>query len=306
MQSHNGRVRIGVGRYGAALGAALVFFATSRAHASCRAPEPEILWSWPADGAVDVPIDADLLLAKRGFYSAPLLVTLRTGEGNGVDVTSGSTLPDHFDLGTLAPHTRYTIKMVVANTPFADAISFETGEGRSSSQSGGLRVASVSEDPWSESLFDSENCDSIIFADSCYDTGVPPIQAFDIDGGAPPIDPGSLWVIETIFEGESYFRNLPAVCGKPMQFGSSRTGVDSRVYNVGTNGAIRESELLVGPLVPPLPPRPEVVLRPANTDASGVSCNLTPSADAKGPGAMLIVSGLFAAVLRRRAYCKRP
>lgn len=69
--NQSGRGRIWVGRCGVALGAALVFFSPSRADAACAAPEPEVIWSWPADGAVDVPIDSDLLLAKHGFYSLP-------------------------------------------------------------------------------------------------------------------------------------------------------------------------------------------------------------------------------------------
>lgn len=218
-------------------------------------------------------------------------------------VKADATLPGHFDLGTLAPHTRYTIDIVVSGTEFADAISFETGEGQGASETGELRVSSVSEKQITENHFDPETCRSILVGDTCYDfIGVPSVQTFDVDVSSSPIDSGSLWVMETIVAGQSYFSIWPASCGKPVHFGASSSGTDYRVYNVGTNGTIRESDLLVGPLPPP---PPEVVIPPANTDASGMSCDLAPSADAKGPGALVMALSLCAVVLGRRAHRRK-
>jgi hypothetical protein len=251
-----------------------------------------------------VPIDSDLLLATQGFYGATLRITLSGGGADGVALEPGSALPGHFDFGTLAPHTHYSISIVAADAKLVGAISFETGEGQSSSAVGALRVQSVSESQWSSSSFASENCDNILFADSCYDTGVPPIQTFDVDAGSSSIDPRTLWMTETIHDGESYFQRLPVACGKPVHFKFFSGGADEHVYNVGTNGAIRESDLLVGGLVPPQPspaPPPEVAAPQPNIESSEVSCDLAPSADARAPGALLMASALCAVVLGRRA-----
>lgn len=270
MKSQKHRVRSGGAPCSAALvvvGVGLVLVASTPAQASCARALPQVLWSWPADAAVDVPIDSDLLLATQGFYSSPFVITISGGGADGVEVEAGSALPHHFDLGTLAPHTHYSIDIVAPGAELVGAISFETGEGQSASADDALRVQLVSENEWSRSSFASEGCDTIFFANSCYDTGVPTIQTFAVDAGSSPIDLRSLWVIETIQGGESIFLSLPVACGKPVHFGSSRSGTDYRVYNIGTNGAVRESNLLVGPVLP-LPQPTPACTAPARSHAS--------------------------------------
>src|SRR5262245_31491556 len=72
--------------------------ATRRAAASGAAPERDVYWSFPADGATDVPTNARLLATSGGN-----LVPTMNGEPL-VPLDDGG-----YDLGVLAPFTTYRI-----------------------------------------------------------------------------------------------------------------------------------------------------------------------------------------------------
>src|SRR6188768_4594733 len=90
-----------------------------RAGASCIGPSPALLWTFPSDGAVDVPTNAQLLV---------------TGELLGLPKLNGVPLepsPSHvFSLPELAPHTTYQVTWGESGAG-EQAISFTTGDGPS-------------------------------------------------------------------------------------------------------------------------------------------------------------------------------
>lgn len=87
-----------------------------RVLASCPAPKPGLLWSFPADGATDVPTDADLWVTGHGLVSASL---------------DGVTLPHNgfggYDLGMLSPSQEHTVSILVGQAHVS--IRFTTGAG---------------------------------------------------------------------------------------------------------------------------------------------------------------------------------
>ena len=50
-----------------AVGVALSLSVTSHAGASCVLPDPAIVWSYPAEGATDVPVDARIFLRLNTY-----------------------------------------------------------------------------------------------------------------------------------------------------------------------------------------------------------------------------------------------
>src|SRR5262245_31102308 len=95
----------------AALSGALGVTGLRLAQASCVGPEYGLLWSYPANGAMHVPVDADL------FVNGPL---------TGLPSLDGEPLPSLaagvYDLGQLAPQTRYEVRWAEA------VIAFTTGD----------------------------------------------------------------------------------------------------------------------------------------------------------------------------------
>ncbi|MBK6812221.1 MAG: hypothetical protein IPG81_25730 [Sandaracinaceae bacterium] len=61
--------------------------APSHASASCVPPDPAIVWSYPAEGATDVPVDARIFL-RLNTYSRPTSITV-----NGVVVNWAALAP---------------------------------------------------------------------------------------------------------------------------------------------------------------------------------------------------------------------
>ncbi|MCB9626828.1 MAG: hypothetical protein H6725_05615 [Sandaracinaceae bacterium] len=89
-----------------AVGIALALSVTSRASASCVPPDPAIVWSYPAEGATDIPVDARIFL-RLNTYSRPTSITV-----NGVVVNwagPGSAVEDMFSPGPLTPNTAYLV-----------------------------------------------------------------------------------------------------------------------------------------------------------------------------------------------------
>ena len=84
---------------GSVLWGLLDLTAARSARASCLPPQPGVLWSYPANGAIEVPVDADLFV---------------NGELYGLPTLGGEPLPriasGIYDLGRLAPQTRYEVR----------------------------------------------------------------------------------------------------------------------------------------------------------------------------------------------------
>ena len=291
------------GLAGTALAFAGLAGTASNAHAICDIPPPSILWSSPAEGAVEVPIDADLLLVTRSVYLNVAQVTL-VGGGTERALPAASALPNHFDLGALEPDRDYTVRITQeANTL---ELHFTTGRVPAPSAAGELLLRSVNRDP-EASL--PELCSDVLRADTCYDTDPPSLYAFEVDDSPAPVGADTLWLVERMVldpdpnvDYSLPFRPWPAACGTPMRLDFDLAGHAYRVHNIGEDGLIRASNALAFELPEPAPaPEPEPP-RVVTADWRDRGCGLSPSgprASSASP-AWLGVSAAFALALRVR------
>lgn len=217
------------------------------AQANCIQPDPAILWSSPAQGAVDVPLDADLLLVMDG-YRPNLEVRLDDR------ILAPSSIPGIYDLGQLEPSTEYAVTIGIRGggvsfdgKPLAPrSLTFTTGSRRAQleRERSTLEVTALGERTAPAEPFD---CDEILYANSCYDTGPPVLQTFAADPRADSV----LWIIETIHadSGEHGFTALPSRCGSPQQLtGLQDDGNRSYVVHaVSVNGAKASSAVIKQP-----------------------------------------------------------
>jgi hypothetical protein len=167
---------------------AVAVLASARpASANCVEPEQGLLWSYPANGAVDVPLDADLLV---------------TGQADGLPMLDGTPLtritPGVYDLGELAPDTAYEVRWSTA------AIAFTTG--RLTNQAG-------VPDPrlhLSRNPVDAGRC-PLVEPQGCFDTGPPTRIRWDVDAFA------LAWLVD-VRECDGSTRPLlwPGACGAPV------------------------------------------------------------------------------------------
>jgi hypothetical protein len=187
------RTRVGR-RIGPALAGITALFAmigsSRRAAASCVAPEPALLWSYPANGAVDVPIDADLIVTGSVF-GAPTL--------DGVPLTMLEQ--GVYDLGELAAATRYEIRWDTA------AIAFETGSERAQGAPPRLDARDLVLTRSEDFGF---NC-GLVPRQGCFDTGPPTTLTMQ-----PPT--GSVaWLVDLQWcDGSVATVIVPLGCGAPF------------------------------------------------------------------------------------------
>ena len=102
---------------------------SNAANASCKAPEPKLVWSSPADGATDVPTNAAIWLLLANWYRPPEILL------NGAPVPVAE-IPFLYRPAALEPRTRYEVKVtatpVGSQTVVEVTWGFTTGEGPSS------------------------------------------------------------------------------------------------------------------------------------------------------------------------------
>ena len=139
---------------GLCLGAALL--AGRAAPASCIGPSGRVLWTYPADGAVDVPTNARLLVSDE-FGSTPSL------NGQALPVSHDGV----FELGELAPNTSYRVTWPPGLLEVGPAISFTTGAGPSPQMAPGLP------EPLAVTRDRSARSCPLVPAQGCFDTASP-------------------------------------------------------------------------------------------------------------------------------------
>jgi hypothetical protein len=282
--------------------AALVLTPAHSAQADCAVPAPSVVWSSPAAGAVDVPVDADLLILTERIDLASAEATLFIGGLIELPLQAGSPLPGHFDLPELEPNQAHTIVLhPEQGSPIT--IGFTTGQRRASSEGGALGLISISQEPYAPGLIEEGLCHDVLFRDSCFDTGIPFLQTVEVEAGS--VAEHSLWAIETVrldFE-ESYIQSWPAVCGSPRQWGTLPSDAQYRLYNIGESGAIRESNVLAQAFdLPPPAPRSEFQPAQADTDPSrGIGCSVTADGRRSAPSLAAACALAVMAAWRRRA-----
>jgi hypothetical protein len=159
------------------------------APASCAPPASTVLWSYPENGAVEVPLDADLLVSGDVGGSATL---------NGAPLTLLE--PGMYDLGVLEPETRYEVAWSTA------VIAFETGTQRANPGSLDLEgnPLELTRDPV------LSDC-PLTLPQGCFDTGPPARVQFE-----PPV--GALaWLVDVQqCDGSSRTVLWPSGCGAPV------------------------------------------------------------------------------------------
>jgi hypothetical protein len=305
-------------RLGIAAGALLSV--SPEAHANCSIPPASIVWSSPAEGAVDVPIDADLLLVTESVYLPIAQITL-VGEGTERVLEAGSALPNHFDLGELAADRAYTVVIEQGNEQGTSSVElhFTTGQRRAPSVEGEVLLRSVSRHLSSESPA-PEFCNAVLYADTCYDTGLPGLYAFDVDANPSPVGAESLWMMHLTFRdpepGVDYgleFKPWPAACGIPIAYSGDPFQYEYRIYNIGEGGVVRTSNGVLGEPDPDheLAPEPEPPAPPRPISASewhDRGCNLSPRRAPSSPAPVWLgVSSALALLVRRaRAASSSP
>lgn len=170
-----------------ALSGALGVAVSRSARASCLAPEPGLLWSYPANGAIEVPIDADLFV---------------TGELYGAPTLAGEPLPRMatgvYDLGPLVPQTRYEVRWDGA------VIAFTTGD----------RASPLPREPAADVLVTRNpiafaGC-PLVLPQGCFDTGQHTSVRFDAGLAMA-------WLLDVVScDGTVRQMVWPSGCGAPV------------------------------------------------------------------------------------------
>jgi hypothetical protein len=280
------------------IGVAVLLMTAHSAWARCSLPDPSVVWSSPAAGAVDVPVDADLLILTETIDPASTEVTLLVGGSSELPLEAGSALPGHYDLPELEPNQAQTIVLrPEGGTPIT--IGFTTGQRRAAGDEGALDLVDVSQQEYAQELVESGLCSDVLFRNTCFDTGIPLLQTFVIDAGAAPVAEASLWAIETLGL-DSWLQFWPAACGTPHGWGL-RASAQYRLYNIGENGVIRESNVLDHVVEqPPRSPMSSLAQSDANPSA-GVSCSVSVERTPVAPFSVAAATLALMALWRRRA-----
>jgi MYXO-CTERM domain-containing protein len=223
----------------------------------------------------------------------------------------GSALPGHYALPELEPNQFHTIVIRPAVESAPLTLGFTTGERRQSASEGALGLESVSVDYYEGGVVEPGLCTDVLFRDSCFDTGVPPLQTFEVDFGPEPPGEHSLWAIETVYDAETSalpeadrtrLTPWPAECGAPLQWGSA--DAEYRVYNINENGVIRASNTLAQvfepfPAFTTIHPRAGVGERPSH-----ILCSASVG-PARSSGWLVAAFALVSAALWRRRRAPR-
>jgi hypothetical protein len=280
-----------------------------------------VIWSSPADGAVDVALDADLLLVVESFVLPAATVTLDDGSSER-ELERGSDLPGHIDLGMLEPDRGYTVRLQSAQPvngvqPSPLELHFTTGQRRAAVAEGDLRLRSLSRAPAELAALTPDFCRDVLLADACYDTGEPTLYAFDVDAAPSPAGPESLWVIhqgalpaaqELAGFNDQWSTTWPTACGVPIAVSFTPDQREYRLYNISEGGVVRTSNSLSGEperMAEPaadasvLPSRPAPIL-PGAPHSTSSMCDLQRSrAAASAPPSFVALASALALLLRR-------
>jgi hypothetical protein len=290
------------------------------AGASCVYVDPEqtrILWSYPAQGATDVPTNVDLWVARTDG-SAPLWV--RLGEAELPELE----LPFNFDLGELEPNTEYTLDVQGPSEDSVLKLTFTTGIGPAAADPnaapGKVTTSSSFEDYDAPAFL----CQAVVSNQGCFDT--PPNLHYELE---PSGNAGGWLIVSNALPRAILW---PGECGAPHLVSEGGQPCVT-LYGIDASGAPHAGEEVCAPyqgegddvlLVPSRPTTgaPGVVLRPASGDeaesesastppvqapppqASG--CAL-PSAPGGGPsGVLLALLGVVGRWRAARARCRGP
>jgi len=274
--------------------------------ASCTAPPSSILWSQPADGATNVP--TNVVLWVLPVSAGELEVSL-----DGAKLAASA---DRFsyELGELAPNTTYTVAFDFGGRvlPVHFEQSFSTGSGPADAQPaaapGAVTASRQAHSEWPRSDF----CDSVLWAQGCYDTGQDTHFLFEPEGSA------TAWLIREDDgpQGARVPVLWPAECGTPNLFAHSSEQPCVTLSGIDRAGILHKGQSVCAPevavaepaMAPPIEPPPplDVTTSPsaassatASPHVGGCSLRTSPTSCTRPLLGALLVLAL--AVSRRRS-----
>ncbi len=276
-----------------ALGAAaLTFLRADGADASCVAQPPRLVWSYPPDGAVDVPTNARL------FYLTALSGRRSTLEVNGKAPPAdppGDGPPYGRGLA-LEPRTRYTVTIKVegyGSEPESTlSWTFTTGDGPApASLPRTLAINRITALPEREL---SPVCEQAWQAMDCFDTGQDTHVVFETD--ARPV----MFFVLPLGSGSSvpWTIGWPGVCGSPEVYVREASGCRGphRIFAVAHTGEAVTTDVECNAQPPGTP------WSPATGDAHG--CAIGARTSGSSPIATVPLALACAWILARRR--RRP
>jgi hypothetical protein len=183
----------------------------TRAQASCAAPAPAVVWSYPKDGDVNVPTNVTLWLLLSN-WNRPGKVLL-----DGKEVPVNGFGLGYQPLEPMAPSTPHELTFQASppgEQPVVNlSIHFTTASGETERES--PMVPSVPYVTASPSRPLSNLCQSVVHAMDCFDTGQDTHLVFGAEGRP------FLWIVEQVpkLMGESpVFTLWPGECDQPEVF----------------------------------------------------------------------------------------
>lgn len=211
---------------GATLGATLLSLAPA-VHANCALPEGKIVWSYPAEGETDVPVNADITLLMSN-WRRPASIEL-----NGETVTGGEQ--GRYDPGTLEPNTAYTVSVVAEGDGLTAEVTLELHFTTGTDAVDASPVAPVVTQVASEDSaldFTGEPCPAALAAQDCFDTGQDSLTRLTVSG-----DEAVAWIVHALPGGEEPgpefgYELWPAECGSPTLVGHDTRGGGAGCYFV--------------------------------------------------------------------------
>jgi hypothetical protein len=181
--------------------------AAGHAHAKCAPPVPAIVWSFPADGATDVPTNTRVVVLTSMGGPAPGQIAV-----NGAPV-SGSAVPYSFE-PALEPNKEHLVTFAVGlSQPVQLGFRFTTGAGPAPAPAPGR--PKVDRQTTSDTRDLSPACAAALQVGGCFDTGENTHLVFETT--SRPL----YWLIERKPGGTGDWRPptlWPGECGPPGDF----------------------------------------------------------------------------------------
>ena len=172
--------------------------------ASCTPPEPAVLWSFPADGATDVPTNADLWLTGNHLGTPSLDGKLLDENGSG-----------GFELGALMPEHEYSVTIPTsesAGAPTTLSLTFKTGT--ATQAEGALtpeQIPTITRNPDGRPSYFLPRLCPLAPSQGCFDTGPPTRARWEV--GTPPV----AWILKRRHcGGNEHTMVWPVECGAPV------------------------------------------------------------------------------------------
>lgn len=214
--------------------AALAFIALlahgEAAHASCTAAGVEVLWAYPVDGDVDVPVNAQLWVLTSGWRSSDM-ITLNGEPVAGVMQSFGGQM---IDPGLLEADTDYVLELrfpVGSTDEQVITIAFHTASEPADAVSAPQTTGHTS----ATGHYESHACADVISAQDCFDTGQNTLLTVLTED-----DDALGWVIKQERGAAAVW---PARCGDPSLYSYADSVLDGclLVRKIGPGGLLSEA-----------------------------------------------------------------